>query len=283
MVGSGRHGRCRDRVVALTDSKRVAITRALAFDAAHVRSVTADLADPPTETVLHVSELFLSFQGEGPSCGERAVFLRLARCNLSCSWCDTPYTWDWTRFNRDAESRAMSVDDIVEKVKTLAGERGSLLVVTGGEPLLQQSTLTRVLQVLAHTRPSIRCEVETNGTIAPRPELTERVYRFVVSPKLQNSGLDHSKRIRSAVLRSFERLPSSVLKVVVDAEDDLHEVRQLVDLAGFSPSRVWIMPLGTDPDECSRRMRVLADPVLAAGYNLSGRTQVLIWNDARGH
>ena len=46
--------------------------------------------------MLAVSEIFgPTHQGEGPSTGRLCGFVRLARCNLSCLWCDTPYTWDW--------------------------------------------------------------------------------------------------------------------------------------------------------------------------------------------
>ena len=47
---------------------------------------------------LKVSEIFASIQGEGPSAGAAAVFLRLAGCNLRCHWCDTKYTWDWQNY-----------------------------------------------------------------------------------------------------------------------------------------------------------------------------------------
>ena len=62
--------------------------------------------------VLVVSEVFgPTFQGEGPSSGQRAMFVRLGRCNLDCAFCDTAYTWDWTRYDPDAELRRRSVDD----------------------------------------------------------------------------------------------------------------------------------------------------------------------------
>jgi 7-carboxy-7-deazaguanine synthase len=61
-----------------------------------------------------VSALFGStLQGEGPSAGRPASFIRLSGCLLSCRWCDTPWTWDWTRFDRGAEQRRMPTADVL--------------------------------------------------------------------------------------------------------------------------------------------------------------------------
>ena len=55
---------------------------------------------------LRVAEVFgPTFQGEGPSAGRRAAFIRLSGCGVGCTWCDEPQTWDWSRFSRAAREQ----------------------------------------------------------------------------------------------------------------------------------------------------------------------------------
>src|SRR3954451_15026034 len=80
---------------------------------------------------LVVSEIFgPTFQGEGPSIGRRCGFVRLGRCNLACTWCDTKYTWDWSQYDPSVELHRRSVDDIVDAV---AAMDVPMVVITGGE------------------------------------------------------------------------------------------------------------------------------------------------------
>ena len=77
---------------------------------------------------LVVAEVFgPTFQGEGPSIGRRAGFVRLGRCNLDCSWCDTPYTWDWDRFDPAKELRHESVTSVLAHLDAMTPE---IVVVT---------------------------------------------------------------------------------------------------------------------------------------------------------
>jgi len=78
---------------------------------------------------LKVCEIFLSIQGEGTAAGLPCTLVRLAGCNLRCSWCDTSYAW--------TEGQPMTVDDVIARVEQLRCRR---VEVTGGEPLLQQAT-----------------------------------------------------------------------------------------------------------------------------------------------
>lgn len=243
----------------------------------------ADTAQPPGETPvapppveLVISEVFgPTFQGEGPSLGRRAGFVRLGRCNLDCTWCDTPYTWDWTRFDADIELSDLSVDDVVARLEQMVPE---IVVVTGGEPLLQQRRLLPLLQACAdHGWP---VEVETNGTRTPDDAIVPLVAQWNVSPKLANSGVAASRAIRPQALAAFQSTGRAVFKFVVADEDDLDEIAKLVKHHDLAP--IWVMPEGTDPTTILSRSRRLADTVLARGWNFTTRLHTLLWGDTRG-
>jgi 7-carboxy-7-deazaguanine synthase len=231
--------------------------------------VTAEVA------TLVVSEIFgPTFQGEGPSVGRAAAFVRLGRCNLACSWCDTPYTWDWDHYDPAVELTTMAVDDVLARVDATGA---GLVVVTGGEPLLQQRHLPPLLEALrARGR---RVEVETGGTIAPAlPE--DLVDGWNVSPKLASSGMPAERRLRPDVLRAFVATGRAAFKFVVRTPAELDEVAAVVDDCGLDP--VWVMPEGTDEATVLARLRELAPAVVARGWNLTPRLHVLVWGDRRG-
>lgn len=221
-------------------------------------------------TQLVVSEVFgPTLQGEGPSIGRRCGFVRLGRCNLACTWCDTPYTWDWSRFDPAVELHRMDPADVVARVEAMDVP---MVVVSGGEPLLQQSGLSELLLALSPRR----IEVETAGTIAPSPELVGLVDQFNVSPKLANSGNPVDKRHKPEVLRAFQETGKAVFKFVVTGVHELDEV------ARFGVAPVWVMPEGTTPEAVRRGLAALADAVIERGWNLTTRLHVELWGDKRG-
>jgi organic radical activating enzyme len=204
-----------------------------------------------------------------------ALFLRLATCNLCCGWCDTPFTWDWSRFDRSAETRRVSVADLVAWA---AGSEATLVVVTGGEPLLQRDRLTDLVASLAAV--GKRVEIETNGTLVPGPALAMSTTQFNVGIKLANSGMPEDRRVRRYVIRTFADTASCVWKFVVRDRADLDEISVLEARFGLAP--IWVMPEGTDTESTLAVMRSLADEVLARGWNLTPRLHILLWGDVRG-
>ena len=228
---------------------------------------------------LVVSEVFgPTLQGEGPSTGRRAAFVRLGRCNLTCTWCDTPYTWDWERFDPSVELSRRTVAALVAEIEAMAPE---IVVVTGGEPLLQRRRLVPLVAACADRGWSV--EVETNGTLAPGAELAGLVDRWNVSPKLANSGVSPELREVPDALEAFAALAAdgrAAFKFVSTGLDDLDEIAALVDRHHLAP--VWVMPEGTTSGAVLAGTRALADPVLARGWNLTTRLHVLVWGDERG-
>lgn len=97
---------------------------------------------------LFINDMFWTFQGEGYNAGRRALFVRMPKCNLACSWCDTSF-------------------DTYEKIDTdlfrelALQEQSRFAVVTGGEPLLNKHTPI-VVNILKELGFVVACE--TNGT-----------------------------------------------------------------------------------------------------------------------
>jgi len=100
---------------------------------------------------LTVCEIFKSIQGESSFAGLPFTIVRLTGCNLRCSYCDTHYAW--------AEGEQMSVGDIAQSVEELGMKH---VLVTGGEPLLQPSSLELIERLLMERRIVL---VETNGSM----------------------------------------------------------------------------------------------------------------------
>lgn len=221
-------------------------------------------------------EIFSSLQGEGVGLGEPAVFLRLAGCNLSCRWCDTRYAWDWRAYDPSEVTLQLKPEEVGREI---LGFRPHHLIVTGGEPLLQQDELLRLFRLLDR---GIFIEVETNGTILPKSDLVSLVSRWSVSPKLSNSGIPQDRREVPEVLHLFSTLRSSFFKLVIERGEDLEELEDLVWKYNMPRGRLILMPQARDRRTLARRSRWLAEVCKTKGYRFSTRLQVLIWENRRG-
>ncbi len=225
---------------------------------------------------LKVSEIFESIQGEGASAGQPAVFLRLATCNLHCSWCDTKYTWDFNNHRYEDEVHTRSVAEVRAALEAARARR---LVVTGGEPLLQQASLGALLQALDA---SFSVEVETNGTLEPAPPVAARVAQWNVSPKLSKSGNREGLRLRLHVLRAFLATERAWLKLVVADEADVEEAEQLICALGWPRERALLMPEARTREELAARTPFVAAASLSRGLGLSPRLHIERWGGRRG-
>jgi len=232
--------------------------------------------------MLAVNEIFgPTFQGEGPTMGTPCIFLRLAGCNLACLWCDTPFSWDWTRYDKTQEVHLMEIGAVEARIHALSHknmESGRLichLVISGGEPMLQAERLIPLIDRLADQ--GWTSEIETAGTIAPNPSL--KVGRYNVSPKLENSGNAERDRYQPTVLDAFNEHPRRCFKFVVQDVADFDEIDRLVTNHALSP--VYIMPEGIEATQVQKTLSDVAEAAIARNYHVTTRLHTLTYGNRR--
>jgi 7-carboxy-7-deazaguanine synthase len=209
--------------------------------------------------MMRIIEVFHSVQGEGPLTGVRTTFIRTARCNLRCTWCDTAYSF--------GAGRERSIASLLAEV---ARHRTRNVCLTGGEPLLQRESVELVRRL---SERGITTVIETGGSLDVQPYLPFPNVVLSVDvkcPSSQMHGRNHWENLPH--LR-----PSDVLKfVVADRPDYLYAKKVLRGYRGcatvvFQP--VW----GTDAGR-------LADWVLHDRLDVRVMLQEhkVLWGDTPG-
>lgn len=189
---------------------------------------------------LPVIEEFISLDGEGPTAGVLAYFVRFHDCNLRCAWCDTVYSWDGTSPVTHKTPQA-----IYDAIKSSGVTHVTL---TGGEPLIQEN-LPILLKLLAENH-ELCVHIETNGAvnIAPfRSACPAEHIHYILDYKLPSSNME--QYMDPDNLQQVQH--DDVYKFVIAGEEDLHRAIALVKQyhlqercqVFFSPVRELIEPL----------------------------------------
>jgi 7-carboxy-7-deazaguanine synthase len=229
---------------------------------------------------LRVSEMFYSVQGEGKSVGVPSVFLRLTGCVLSCGFCDTTEVWK--------KGVDYSMDDLLrifdKEGYTGALRRNAHLILTGGDPLIQQNMLYYFASVLLREVLPAKfvVELETEGVIQPETLMTMVVSWFNVSPKLANSGIPESRRYKPNVLGFHARRDQDIFKFAVSKEEDVFEALKLSESLSVPLHRIWIMPICSTRKEHEETSPMIAELAKKYGCNFSPRLQLVLWDKAVG-
>ncbi len=224
---------------------------------------------------MHIIEIYKSLQGESSFAGLPCVFVRLAGCNLRCSWCDSEYTFSGGRKMSDAE--------ILAEVQRLS-PTGGLIEITGGEPMLQERELIPFMRQLL----DLGCDspyqllLETSGE---RPlELVPREVHKIVDVKCPASG-EHL-RFRPENLATLT--PRDELKFVLASREDYEYARDFIRTHGLesNPAHLILSPafrqgaaISRSTENCLLDPRSLAEWMLADNLNARLGLQIhkFIW------
>ena len=233
------------------------------------------------ENTLFISEFIAhTIQGEGVWAGCPATFLRLTRCHLNCSFCDTKELNEIeTRLTNDKIFQLMESQGVIEALK-----EGQHLVITGGAPLLQQGDIDILIKEFVYKynfKPFI--EVENECTIIPTLSLISEISCWDNSPKLGSSGVSTSIRYRRDVIKFMSQLSNSWFKFVVADEGEWKEIQVFyLDTGLIKKEQVILMPMASSRQELLEKQEMVADLAIKNKVRYSGREHIAIWNRKRG-
>lgn len=188
--------------------------------------------------MLKVNEIFNSFQGEGPFAGRPATFLRLSGCNLKCDFCDTNHK----------KYDIFDVNFVKKNVKKYMSRLNTkFLVITGGEPLLQDDINELAFELI---KEGYIVQFETNGSINHYPM---KAY-YVVSPK-QNI---------KEVYDNWKFYSNVYFKFVIQKREDLELLNEIID----TDKVIYLQPEYSNANEITK---FILNTPLNFNYRISGQ------------
>ena len=194
-------------------------------------------------TQLKIAELFYSIQGESSFAGYPCFFIRFAACNLRCKYCDTRYAYE-------EDHPFISITQILSELNKYPG---TIVEITGGEPLLQKGVYPLLEKLLNAGRTVL---LETNGSIN-LADVPEKVIK-ILDMKCPGSGMHEQMDFGNFDLLNRK----DEIKFVIGSREDFDWAVQLVsahdlqDMATvtFSPELPnWIrhhLPVGSWRNTC---------------------------------
>jgi 7-carboxy-7-deazaguanine synthase len=204
---------------------------------------------------MQLIEHYLSIQGEGLHTGKLTYFVRFARCNLRCTWCDSPYSF--------GEGKNIPFSTIAKAIRKSGAQ---FVCLTGGEPLLHE---TDCLHLIRHF-PKIHFDIETGGSL-PVKKFQSKNTSVIMDWKLNDSGMAH--RMVSENLKVL-RPPLDLLKLVTTfSKKEKKEMLAVIQATQKTKIPISIQPVwGTHPKKIAQWLIGLKNPRVQ--FNLQLHKQI---------
>lgn len=218
------------------------------------------------EPEFNVVEIFDSIDGEGKRTGELATFIRLAGCNLRCSYCDTPYGLDFK------SGTSMKVSEIINKCKEYGNKN---ITLTGGEPLARVWIEELIERLVLE---GYEVNIETNGSISLYNHPKWKNVFYTMDYKCPSSGVEDKMDLEN--LKFLDE--DDVLKFVVGSEEDLGKCCKILGQNNIK-AQVYISPVfgKIEPKKIVDYMKSRKD--IFKNVKVQVQLHKIIWNpDERG-
>ena len=238
---------------------------------------------------LAVSEVFYSIQGEGKTVGIPSVFVRLGGCNLMCGGMGTQFDgelhngaeWRCDTIEVWMKAQSKEVQDVLPKDCVEAIKNDAHIIITGGEPTMQQNGLELFMEyVKEHINSNAYFEIETNGTIMPNEYLLNNINLFNCSPKLRNSGQDESMTFKPDVIKVLNT-KNTIFKFVCNNEKEWIEIQKFY-LPIVDRRKVYLMPAGENQELLNENKLNVVELAKQNYLNFTTRMHIEIWNKKTG-
>lgn len=238
---------------------------------------------------LAISEVFYSIQGEGKTVGIPSVFVRLGGCNLMCGGMGTQFDGELhngAEFRCDTvevwmKATSMNVEEILDDRCIEAIKNDAHIILTGGEPMMQQAGLEAFIKYVKHNiNANAYFEVETNGTIMPNEFLLYQIHLWNCSPKLLNSGNDRSMTFKAEVIKQLNKL-NTIFKFVINNIKEWNEVKEIYYNI-IDKNKIYLMPAGENQDLLNDNKLNVVELAIENYVNFTTRLHIEIWNKKTG-
>lgn len=212
---------------------------------------------------MKVNEIFKSIDGEGLRTGELTTFIRLAGCNLRCSYCDTCYAL------KNSNGTEMSVDEIVKRAKKYDYRN---ITLTGGEPLIHKDVDDLISKLCEN---GFYVNIETNGSVPIDKYISNKNILITMDYKLPSSGVEKNMN-----LNNLEKLrKNDVLKLVI-GKDDFDRIKQVIEKYSIK-SYIYLSPVfgEIEPFEIVDFMKIMhTQGIDTSKMRVQVQLHKIIWN-----
>ncbi len=209
---------------------------------------------------LRICEIYETIMGESSASGWPCILIRMGGCNLNCSYCDTLYAF--------TEHKEFLLDEIIEKVRDAYPRR---VLITGGEPLIQEGTSVLVKYLLEE---GYKLYLETNGSL-DITSIDSRVVR-IMDLKCPASGQSHKNHYQN-----LEHMtPQDEVKFVICNIEDFLWAKDIIEIHRIQDNMTCLF----SPVEKFLEPKILAEWILREKLEARFQLQLhkALWGEKRG-